>query len=75
LNYNLSVNLISMKLYTCQNCGHPVIRMFWFWWRHVLVQDQNPNTNFHVTLKCEETSDCGCPYPKGKKGTGKEYDP
>lgn len=63
-----------MKIYTCVNCGHPVVRMFMFWWRHVQVQERGLNTNFHVTLKCEETSDCGCQYPEGKKGTEKEYE-
>lgn len=63
-----------MKIYTCVNCGHPVVRMFLFWWRHVQVQERGLNTNFHVTLKCKETSDCGCQYPEGKKDTGEEYE-
>lgn len=63
-----------MKIYTCVNCGHPVVRMFLFWWRHVQVQERGSNTNFHITLKCEETSYCDCQYPEGKKGTGKEYE-
>lgn len=63
-----------MKIYTCENCGHPVVRMFLFWRRHVQVKTHCFNATFHVTLKCEETSDCKCPYPKGKEGTEKELE-
>ncbi len=42
---------------TCKNCGHPVQRIFWFFWAHVDEVGQ-------LTKKCWETSDCQCPYPE-----------
>lgn len=58
----------------CKNCGHPIQRIFWFFWLHLnKYRDQ-------LTIKCHETSDCSCPYPEpelkfkvNKITTPKEY--
>lgn len=46
----------------CKNCGHPVKRLFWFWWRHCYIVDLY---SYHLTLMCNEASDCGCKMPQG----------
>lgn len=45
-----------IKESTCKNCGHPVVR-FLLRWYHIDCINQ-------LTIKCWETSDCGCPYPE-----------
>lgn len=45
----------------CKNCGHPIYRIYWFFWLHINLYGNQ------LTFKCNECTDCDCTYPEPER--------